>query len=85
MWYRASEERKTNEEILGSVTSAALSEDLIYTFNIFIFWLFSGMLTFNFNIRFTLKVYSGGFETLLNVMLSSQICEKENVVYYGRV
>lgn len=40
MWYRASEERKTNEEILGSVTSAALSEDLIYTFSIFIFWLF---------------------------------------------
>lgn len=29
MWYRVSEERKTNEEILGSVTSAALSEDLI--------------------------------------------------------
>lgn len=46
---------------------------------------FAGMLTFNVNIRFTLEVYSGGFETLLNVMLSFQICEKENVVYYVRV
>lgn len=43
------------------------------------------MLTFNVNIRFTLEVYSGGFETPLNVMLSFQICEKENVVYYVRV
>lgn len=37
LWYKASEERKTDEEILGNVTSAASSEDLIYSFSIFIF------------------------------------------------
>lgn len=39
------------------------------------------MLTFNFSISFAVEVYFGGFETILNVMLSFQICEKENVVY----
>lgn len=37
------------------------------------------MLTFNFNISFALEVYFCSFETILNVMLSFQICEKENV------
>jgi hypothetical protein len=43
------------------------------------------MLTFNFNTSFTLEVYFNGFDTPLDVMLSSQICEKENVVYYAQV
>lgn len=37
MWYATSEEQKTNEENLGCVTSAALPEDHIYSFSIFIF------------------------------------------------
>lgn len=76
------------EDVWGKlwlVTSAASSEDHIYSFSIFIFWLFSEMLTFNFNINFALEVYFNEFDTPLNVMLSSQICEKENVVYYAPV
>lgn len=81
MWtcYTAGEEWKTNEKSLGCVTSTASSEDHIYSFSIFIFWIF------NFNISFALEVYFDGFDALLNVTLSFQICEKENVAYYVQV
>jgi hypothetical protein len=36
MWYAAGEEGKTHEESTGCVTSAASSEDHIYSFSIFI-------------------------------------------------
>ena len=86
MWYVAGEEWK--EE--GKAQAAWLPPPrlrIVFIVSVFLSsdFFFSEMLTFNFNIGFALEVYFSGFDTPLNVALSSPTREKEDVEYYAQV